>query len=55
MWAGISMVSKRYAISNNKYVDNYYSSKRSNDITYLNANNLHGWAMSQPLPASKFQ
>ena len=40
---GISMISKRHGKANNKY------------ITYLDANNLYGWAMSKPLPISNFK
>ena len=47
---GISMVSKRHAKANNPHVDGYDSSKPNSYILYLNANNLYGWAMSQPLP-----
>ena len=50
MWGGISMVSKRYAKANNPMVEGYDSSKPKSHILYLDANNLYGWAMSQPLP-----
>ena len=33
----------------------YDASKRSSYIMYLDANNLHGWAMSQPRPTSNFK
>ena len=33
----------------------YDSSKESKYITYLDANNLHGWAMSQYLPYGRFK
>ena len=33
----------------------YDSSKESKYITYLDANNLYGWAMSQYLPYSGFK
>ena len=32
----------------------YESSEESKYITYLDANNLYGWAMSQYLPYSRF-
>ena len=35
-----------------KYMD---YSKPSKYITYLHANNLYGWAMSQYLPYSRFK
>ena len=53
---GVSTVSKRYAKANNKYMgDAYDPSQPSNFITYLDANNLYGWAMSQPLPTRGFK
>ena len=52
---GISMVSKRYAKANNPKVEGYNSSKPNTYILYLDANNLYGWAMSQPLPTGGFQ
>ena len=52
---GISMVSKRYARANNPLIEGYDSSKPNTHIFYLDANNLYGWAMSQPLPTGGFQ
>ena len=47
---GISMVSKRHAKANNPLVEGYDPAQPTNYITYLDANNLYGWAMSLPLP-----
>ena len=52
---GISMVSKRYARANNPLIEGYDSSKPNTHILYLDANNLYGWAMSQPLPTGGFK
>ena len=51
---GISMASKRYAKANNPQVEGYDPSQPTNYITYLDANNLYGWAMSRHLPKSGF-
>ena len=51
---GISMVSKRYAKANNPRVEGYDPAQPTNYITYLDANNLYGWAMSLPLPKKNF-
>ena len=52
---GMSMVSKRYAVTNNKYVEGYNSSKSSSFILYLDANNLYGRAMQEYLPWKNFE
>ena len=50
MRGGISYIAKRHSKANNKYMQCYDSSEESNYITYLDANNLYGWSMSQHLP-----
>ena len=52
---GISTITKRYAESNNKYMTNYDPEKDDKYIEYLDANNLYGWAMTQPLPVGEFR
>ena len=55
MRGGISMVSKRHAKANNPHTAKYKPDKENNYIMYYDANNLYGWAMSQPLPYSGFK
>ena len=55
MRGGISMVSKRHARANNPAVEGYDPEKPNNYILYLDANNLYGWVMSQPLPTGGFR
>ena len=50
---GMSYIAKRYSKDNNKYMK-LYNSKPKTDIMYLDANNLHGSAMSQYLCYSEF-
>ena len=52
---GITQSVHRYAAANNPYMEEYDSSKPTNYLQYLDANNLYGWAMSQPLPTSEFR
>ena len=52
---GISYIAMRYSKANNKYMKCYNSSKESKYITYLDANNLYGWAMTQYLPYGEFK
>ena len=53
---GISMISNRYAEANNEYMgEKFDPSKPSKYITYFDANNLYGWAMSQMLPTGDFK
>ena len=49
------MVSKRFSKANNPYLKDFDPSKPTSYISYLDANNLYDWAMSQPLPTGKFQ
>ena len=52
---GLSVITGRHAEANNKFMKHYNSDKPSKYITYLDANNLYGWAMSQPLPVGNYK
>jgi hypothetical protein len=53
---GLSQCSKRYACSNNKYMGELYDEeKESVYLTYVDANNLYGYAMSESLPYGGFK
>ena len=51
---GNSNVFKRFAKANNKFMKNFDKTQKSRFLVYLDANNLYGWAMSQPLPVGNF-
>ena len=55
MRGGILYVAKRHSKANNKYMKIYDSGEASKYITYFDANNLYGWAMSQYFPYSEFK
>ena len=52
---GITQSVHRYAATNNSYMKEYDSNKPTNYLQYLDANNLYGLAMSQPLPTGEFR
>ena len=52
---GICHSIHRYARANNKFMNNYDENEESSYIQYLDANNFHGWAMSQNLPVNNFK
>ena len=52
---GITQSIHRYASANNPYMKEYDSNKPTNYLQYLDANNLYGWALSQPLPTGEFK
>ena len=52
---GVSTITKRHAEANNPYMNIYDSNSPNKYITYLDANNLYVWAMSQPLPTHGFE
>ena len=51
---GMCQSTHRYAKANNKYMKNYDKKIESSYLTYLDASNLYGWAMSQKLPINGF-
>lgn len=52
---GQAIIAGRHAVANNRYMDDFDRKKPESYITYLDANNLYGWAMSQPLPYGGFR
>ena len=40
--SGVSVISKRHAVANNKHVNDHDPSKPSNYLWYIDANNLYG-------------
>ena len=55
MRGGISTITHRHAVANNKYMKGYNPELESSYLMYLDANNLYGWAMSQSLPTGDFK
>ena len=50
---GIAAISHRHAKANNEYMGTEFdSAEKSKFISYLDVNNLYGWAMSKQLPTT---
>ena len=53
---GIATISHRHVKANNEYMGTEFDPiTDSRFISYLDANNLYGWAMSKQLPTSGFE
>jgi hypothetical protein len=52
---GVSTVSHRYATANNPRLPTFDSTGPRSYITYLDVNNLYGYAMTQALPIGDFR
>ena len=53
---GITQAVRKYASANNKYMgDKFNPNEDTTNLQYLDANNLYGWAMLQPLPIGGFK
>ena len=52
---GISYIAKRHSKANNKCCPDYDKNKPSLFISYLDMNNLYGWAMNEYLPYGGFE
>ena len=53
---GITQAVRKYAAANNPYMGDKFNPNEDNTyLQYLDANNLYGWAMSQPLPTGGFK
>ena len=55
MRGGVSYIANRQGKANNKYMKEHDDNAPSKYITYLDANNLYGWAMSQHLATGNFR
>ena len=55
MRGGVLYIGKRYCKANNEFVDGFDESMVKSFIMYFDANNLHGWAMTQCLPYGRFK
>ena len=52
---GICHATHRYAKANSKYMKNYDENNDSSILEYLDANNLYGWAISEPQSVNGFE
>ena len=52
---GISVITERFAQANNPLIKTYDSKKPTSYIVLLDANNLYGYALMQPLPIGEFK
>ena len=52
---GQSVIFKKYAKANNKYLSDYNPNEKTSYISYLDANNLYGVSMSCKLPYKDFE
>ena len=53
---GIAAISNRHAKANNEYMGAEFDpADESKFISYLDANNIYGWAMLKQLPTSGFE
>ena len=50
---GIAAITHRHAKANNEYM--FEPARETKFISYLDANNHYGWAMSKQLPTSRFE
>ena len=51
---GICHAMQRYAKANNNYMKDYNKDEAESFLEHLDAKNLYGWAMSEPLPVDGF-
>ena len=49
------MISHRHVKANYPYMSDYDAWQPTKYLTYLDPNNLYGWAMAQPLPTGEFE
>lgn len=52
---GQSVIFNKYVEANNQYMEEYDEDKEKSFISYLDANNLYGWAMAKKLPYAGFK
>ena len=53
---GISSIMDRHGKANNKYMGKDFNPENSSKcLVYLDADNLYGWAMTEPLPTKGFK
>ena len=52
---GVCTINHRHFVANNHYLDDYDGNEKSSFIHYVDANNLYGASMSQPLPTGNYR